>query len=162
MAAQGCRYTRVAAALRSNLPVLVVCAGLISLIHDSWPTPLPHRGNFPALFGVLLWLWVVERFHERLRAAPRVSMTDLRSLSRRLSRRVYLLLYGLMLVHLVVDLCAAAHHLSLQAPRNFQGYLICGVLALLTIHLLAAWGRHLVAAAAAEPPLDLLGNGRLT
>jgi hypothetical protein len=151
VAAQGCRCSRLAAALRSNLPALVVCVGVISLVHDSWLTPLPHRGNFQALFGVLLWLCVVQRFYERLVLAPRMSMADIRSSSRLLSRRVYLLLYGLMLVRVIIDLCAAPHHPPLHAPRDFQGYLLCGVLALLTIHVLAAWGRHLVTSAAGTP-----------
>lgn len=145
MTAQGCRYARVSAALRANLPALVVCVGVISLVYDSW---LPHRGNLHALFGILLWLCVVERFYARFTLAPRMSLTDIRPLSRHLSRLVYLLLYGLMLIRLIIDLCAAPHHASVHAPEDFQSYLVCGVLALITIHLLAAWCRHLVMPAA--------------
>jgi len=162
VAAQGCRCTRVSAAVRSNLPALVVCVGVISLVHDSWLSPLPHRGNLHVLFGILLWLCVVERFYARLNAAPRMSMTDLRPLSRHLSRRVYLLLYGLMLVRVIIDLCAAPHHASLHRPEDFQSYLICGVLALITIHVLAAGCRHLLMPAADTPFSLFQRNGRLT
>jgi len=154
VAAQGCRYTRVSAALRANLTALVVCVGVISLVKDSWLSPLPHRGNLQVLFGILLWLCVVERFYSRLTSAPRLSMTDIRPLSRHLSHLVYLLLYGLMLVRLIIDLCAAPHHASLH-PEDFQSYLVSGVLALITIHLLAAWCRHLHGN-------ELQRNGRLT
>lgn len=167
VAAQGCRCTRVSAALHANLPALVVCVGLLSLVQDSWLSPLPHRGNLHALFGILLWLCIVERYYARLNLAPPMSVTDIRPLSRHLSRLVYLLLYGLMLVRLLIDCCAAPHHASLHAAADFQSYLVCGVLALITIHLLAAWCRHLVGSAA-ETPLRLLHgnglqrNGRLT
>jgi cytochrome b561 len=141
------------------LPALVVCVGLISLVYDSWLSPLPHRGNMHALFGILLWLCVVERFYARFNVAPRMSISDIRPLSRHLSRLVYLLLYGLMLVRLIIDWCAAPHHASLHAPGDFQSYLVCGVLALITIHLLAAWCRHLVVSAADTPLSRLHGNG---
>jgi len=154
VAALRCRCTRFVAALRSTLPALVVCIGVISLIHDSWLVPLPHRGNLHLLFGFLLCLCVAEQFRARLSLAPRMPITDLRPLSRHLSRLVYLLLYGLMLLRLIIAACAAPQYASVHGPDDFQSYLFCGILALVTIHLLAACCRRFVIPAA-ETPLSL-------
>ena len=120
-------------------PLLVVLVGILSVIHDSWPGSLPHRGNLHVLFGVLLWLWVVARFYGRMHRAPGMVLADIRPFSRHLAHLVYLLLYGLMFCRLIMDVATAAPPGAvLRADEDFQSYLAYGVLALVTIHALAA------------------------
>ena len=132
---------KASTAIHSNLAPLVLVIGLISLIHDSWPDVLPHRGNLHAVFGVLLWLCVVARCYERFTLRPRISMCDIRRFSRHLSHLVYLLLYVLMFFRLIIGILRAAAQHTLLPIDGFQSYLAYGVLALVTIHALAALGR---------------------
>jgi cytochrome b561 len=152
---------RVSALLRAVLAAMVIAVGILSQIRDSWPSPLPHRGSLHALFGILLCLCVVERFYARFHRGPRMSIADIRPLSRHLSRLVYLLLYLLMFLHLVI-VSAAPHRALLSSPEDFQSYLACGVLALVMIQALAALCHHLVVHGE-QLSLGLVQrNGRLT
>lgn len=143
---------KASTAIHSNLAPLVLVIGLISLIHDSWPDVLPHRGNLHAVFGVLLWLCVVARCYERFTLRPRISMCDIRRFSRHLSHLVYLLLYVLMFFRLIIGILRAAAQHTLLPIDGFQSYLAYGVLALVTIHALAALGR-------AKWPADVARTG---
>jgi cytochrome b561 len=120
--------------VRSHLAwLLVLAVGLLGLIQE----------NLHLLFGVLLWAWVVARFYRRVRQAPAMSAGDIRTLVRELSRYVYLLLYVLMFFRIASSILRAAPHRPLFGPtEDFQSYLACGVIALATIHALAALLRH--------------------
>ena len=157
-------YTRAATALHSNLEPLVVVVGILGIILDSWPIPLLRGANFHALFGVLLWVAVVARFYRRLCQSPRMLPTDIRAFSRHLSRLVYLLLYVLMFLDLVIGtLRAVPKHTVIGPPENFQSYLGYGLVALITIHGLAALCRRFVTYESAVSPVVLAQrNGRLT
>jgi hypothetical protein len=116
--------------LNANLTLPTIIAGIAAVVHDSLANSAPVSYlNLHALFGVLLWVSVVARFHRRMHQSPRMLPIDIREFSRHLSRLVYLLLYILMLVRLIIG--------SPAAP-DFQGYLGYGLIALITIRVLAA------------------------
>jgi hypothetical protein len=105
-------------------------AGIAAVVQDSLAKSAPASYlNLHTLFGALLWASVVAHFHRRLHQSPRMLPIDIREFSRHLSRLVYLLLYILMLVRLIIG--------SPAAP-DFQGYLGYGLIALITIRVLAA------------------------
>jgi hypothetical protein len=129
-----------AAPFHANLALLVVGIGLLGLIADTSPIPLPHRGNLlHVLFGALLCAYVIARFYGRLRRSPRMQPTEIRAFSRHLSRLVYLLLYILTFFNLVIGVVRAVPHSTFPArAEDFQIYLACGCGALITIRVLAA------------------------
>ncbi len=140
MAADNDRSARAGTVFHFPLAPLVVLVGILGVIHDSWPGSLPHRGNLHVLFGVLLWICVVARFYGRMHQTPRMLLADLRPFTRHLAHLVYLLLYVLMFCRLIMDVASAAPPGAiLRAGEDFQSYLAYGVLALVTIHALAAF-----------------------
>jgi hypothetical protein len=124
---------KAGAALHANLPMLVLAVGLLGLI----------RGNLHVLFGTLLWICVVARFYRRVNQAPAMLPDDMRTLVRGLSRLVYLLLYVLMFFRIAIGIMRTAPRRPIFGPvEDFQSYLACGLIALATIHALAALYRH--------------------
>lgn len=152
----GWRHPSASGILQTGLQLLVIVVGALGLIHDSQTgsarlatTYLHH------LFGVLLWLWVIARFHNRVNELPRMQANDVRAFARHLSRQVYLLLYGLMFLKLSLAALYSVPHGAPFVPEQFQSYLAWGVLALITIHASAALClRFLIRGG--------VGNGRLT
>jgi cytochrome b561 len=99
--------------------------------------------NLHVLFGALLWICVVARFYRRVRQAPSMLPNELRALVRTLSRFVYLVLYVLMFFRIAIGIMRGAPHQPIFAPaEDFQGYLAGGLIALATIHALAALYRY--------------------
>jgi hypothetical protein len=90
--------------------------------------------NLHVLFAALLWICVAAQFYVRVRRAPFMLPADLRLLVRSLSRFVYLALYLLMFFRIAIG---ATH-----PAEDFQGYLAGGLVALVTIRVLAALYRH--------------------
>jgi cytochrome b561 len=142
-----------AAGARRLLLALSFCAiGIAGLLQDSWPGELPLPGiNLHAIFGAMLWLTVVAQFCRSNLGGPPLRAAGVQQLCRRLSRRVYLLLYVLFGVSLLVRMAAilwnggtqgASHPAILPTPENLRDYLAYGVFALLTIHALAAVQCH--------------------
>jgi cytochrome b561 len=129
--------------VRSNLAsLLVLTVGLLGLFHD----------NLHVLFGVLLWVCVVARFYRHVRRLHPMQPVDIRTLVRDLSRWVYLLLYVLMFFRIAIGILRAAPHRPIFGPvEDFQSYLACGLIALATIHALAALCRHFAIQGAREP-----------
>jgi cytochrome b561 len=128
---------------------LPLCAvGIAGLLQDSWPGALfPTGVNLHAIFGALLWLVAVAQFGHANLAGPPLGAAGVHELCRRLSRRIYLLLYVLFGVSQIVRMAAilwnsgvqgASHPATLTSPENLRDYLAYGVLALLTLHVLAA------------------------
>jgi cytochrome b561 len=143
MTADHDRSTRPAA-VRTDFPLLVL-AGFLIVAHDFWMSPAPATWLNPHwLFAVLLSAWIAMRFYRRMHQAPRMQPNDIRAFSRHLSRLVYLLLYLLMLLSLSLRF---VRHLiqgtGMGTAEDFQAYLAGGVMALITIHALAALCRHL-------------------
>ena len=137
---------RGASAFHSALALAVVSVGILGVLHDS--RAQSHSAScmvLHALFGALLWISVVARFFRRLRQSPRMLPIDVREFSRGLSRLVYLVLYVLMFSSLVAGaLSGAPRHANVGPAGDFQGYLGYGVLAIATIHALAAMYRGAV------------------
>ena len=119
--------------------LLSLAAGLLGLIHDSWAGSAAASSlHCHALFGALLCGSVMVRFYFGARRPLRGPAIDIHVFSRRLSRQVYLVLYVLMLFNMTIDILRGAPHRSmLRAAEDFQSYLACGCVALVTIHILA-------------------------
>ena len=139
-----------ASARRLSLAFSFCAIGMAGLLRDSWPGVLPLPGvNLHAIFGAMLWLMVVAQFCQASPGGPPLHAAGVHELCRRLSRRVYLLLYVLFGVSLLVRMAAAlwnsgltSHPAILPAPENLRDYLAYGVFALVTIHALAAAQCH--------------------
>jgi hypothetical protein len=102
------------------------------------------------IFGAMLWLSVVAQFYDANRGPP-LSGAEVYKVCRRLSCQVYLLLYGLFGLSQLMRLAAvlwnggaegASHPVIVPPPENLRDYLAYGVLALLTIHVMAALQRQ--------------------
>jgi cytochrome b561 len=133
--------------------VFPFCAiGLAGLLRDSWPAGLHLRGmDLHEIFGAMLWLSVVAQFCDANLGGPPLSGAGVHELCRRLSCQVYLLLYGLFGLSQLIRMAAilwnggvpgASHPAIVPPPENLRDYLAYGVLALLTIHLMAALQRQ--------------------
>ena len=128
------------------LPLYAI--GIAGLLRDSWPGA-PHLPgiNLHAVFGVMLWLIVLAQYRDaNLEAAP-LRAAGLRELCRRLSRRIYLLLYVLFGISLLLRMAAILWNSGqaaalLPSPENLRDYLAYGVFALLTVRVLAAVQRQ--------------------
>jgi cytochrome b561 len=85
---------RMLIALYGCAALLVVVIGVLSLLDGSWLRQMLESWiNIHALFGLLLCGLVLVRYQWRVRHSPGMLPTDVRELSRHLSRIVYLLLY---------------------------------------------------------------------
>ena len=155
-------------ALYYGLAALIAAVGISGLIHDAWAAPATPALwiDLHALFGMLLFIAVVARFNDSAGGSPRRSPHDIRALSRRLSRGVYLLLYGLMFLNLIIGMLPGATHRPFPASaENFQSYLACGIIALLTIRAMAVMHGHTALREGAFAHRASAGdqrNGRLT
>ena len=120
-------------------PLLVLTAGLLGVIHDSWAGSAAASSlHCHALFGAVLCGSVMTRLYSGARRPLRGPAIDIHMLSRRLSRQVYLVLYVLMFVSMTIDILRGEPHGSmLRAAEGFRSYLGCGGVALITIHILA-------------------------
>jgi cytochrome b561 len=119
---------------------LIVLVGVLGLFHDSPPGQVLESWiNVRALFGMLLWGLVIARFHLRLKRYAPMLPADIRTLSRQLSRMVYLLLYLVIGVGQLIDAAAYLWRGGASDFRleNFQAFLACGFVALLMIRLMA-------------------------
>jgi cytochrome b561 len=137
------RYSMAGRAFHTNLALLVLVVGLLGLLHDAVSIPARQSACLHVLFGVLLWVCCVTRFYRGVHQAPAMLPMDTRVLVRGLSRSVYLLLYVLMLFQIAIGIVRARPRQPILGPAEaFQSYLACGLIALATIHLLAALYRH--------------------
>jgi cytochrome b561 len=77
--------------------LLVATIGVLGLLDGSWPRKMLESWiNIHALFGLLLCGLVIARYQWHLGHSPCMLPTEIRELSRDLSRIVYLLLYVVM------------------------------------------------------------------
>jgi cytochrome b561 len=129
---------------RWRFPCLVGAIGIAGVLRDAWPT-LVHWPpiNLHAAFAMMLWMLVVAQFLRASLAAP-LTVEAALTLSRRLYRQVYLLLYVVFGAQLVLyfavnyaNLSAKNASLSLP-PENLRDYFAYGVIALLVVRALAA------------------------
>lgn len=146
-------------ALYFGLGGLVVLVGVLGLLPGSWLSGVfQSKVALHALFGLLLWGLVAVRFRWWLKNSPPAQAADIRQFSRRLSRMVYLILYlvtgAMEVINIVGALQDEAHparNLAILKPTpDGQAFLICGLIALVSIRVLAFWSsRRLVRSIAA-------------
>ncbi len=113
-----------------------LCDGVGTAPQGSW-------FNVHTAFGVALCTAAIAHFHPTRRRLP-AGAVGIAPFARRLSRRVYILLYGLMAIKLLVNLGTALRGPGgrpalppFASPESFQIYLAYGVLALVIIKVLA-------------------------
>jgi cytochrome b561 len=105
------RYGAGAIVFHWTMFVLVVCVGVLGLLHDSWPKQTQRFWiNIHALLGLTLWFVLIARFWWRRRHTPPVPNENLGKLSRRLSGAVHFALYALMFVTPIVGLVTFVYH----------------------------------------------------
>src|ERR1700719_729515 len=91
------RYSRGAIMFHWAMFVLVVCVGVLGLLHDSWPKRTQSFWiNIHALLGLLLWSALIARFWWRRWHAPPAPMANTGALWRRLAGLVHFALDLLM------------------------------------------------------------------
>jgi len=157
-------------ALYCGLGGLVVLLGVLGLLPDSWLAGVVQsKTAFHALFGLLLCGLVVVRFRWWLKNSPPAHALDIRQFSRRLSRMVYLVLYLVTGAMEVINIIGPqqggvrpTRAISLLLPTpDSQAFLTWGLVALVSIRVLAFWSwRRLVRAGGARPPAKYLNNSR--
>ena len=95
--AQACTWEGVFTALYGCISVVVVVIGVLGLLGASGPRQtLESWINIHVLFGLLLCALVLARCRWSVKRSPRMLPTDIRQLSRHLSRTVYLVLYAVI------------------------------------------------------------------
>jgi hypothetical protein len=92
--AQACSRERILTALYGCTALITVATGVLGLPGASWPRQMLESWiNIHALFALLLCSLVFSGYQWRVIHSPRMLPSDIRQLSRHLSRMVYLLLY---------------------------------------------------------------------
>jgi cytochrome b561 len=92
--AHACTWERVVTALYGCIAIVAVVIGVLGLLGASGlRQTLESWINIHALFGLLLCALVLARCRWSVKHSPPMLPTDIRQLSRHLSRTVYLLLY---------------------------------------------------------------------
>jgi hypothetical protein len=131
-----------------GMALLVLLVGVIGVFHDSPPAQvLESWMNVHALFALLLWGLVIARFCLRLKYSALALPSEIRDLSRQLSRMVYLLLYAIIGIAQVIDAAGRLWqggtfefrlgHGGIGPGEDFQAVVGCGLVALLVIRVLA-------------------------
>jgi hypothetical protein len=141
--------------LECGAAALVVAVGVLGVVPHSWlRQALGPWINIHALFGVLLCGMGGGRFYWGLKHSPLERRSDVRDLSRLVSRRLYLLLFLVIGVRQViglangigyggtfgVELPAAAPHVhggGIDPKDDLQALFLAGVLALYSVRILA-------------------------
>jgi cytochrome b561 len=105
------RYDPGAIAFHWTMFVLVVCVGVLGLLHDSWPKQTQRFWiNIHALMGLWLWFMLIARFWWRSRHKPPAPIANLDALSRRLLGPVHFALYALMFVIPIIGMVTFVYH----------------------------------------------------
>jgi cytochrome b561 len=163
-AAGGARYDGGAMAFHWVMVVLVVVVGVLGLLHDSWPrTTQSFWINVHALIGLAVWALVMVRLGWRRRHPPPALPAAAGEFSRRWSRPVHLLLYGLLLIIPILGIVTFIWHgrvfdfgwfeVDFGIPKNraifhpteeVHGYLAYTLFTLIGLHALAALWHHFV------------------
>jgi cytochrome b561 len=105
------RYGSAAITFHWLMFALVVCVGILGLLHDSWPKA--SQGfwiNIHALMGLSLWLLLFARLGWRLRHAPPAPAAGGGLFAQRLAGLVHFLLYILLFVIPVVGIVTFVYH----------------------------------------------------
>ena len=127
-----------------GLASLVVLFGVLGLLDGSWVKQIVGpRVNVYAIFGLFLCTLVAVRFHRGLQCAAPIYQTDIRDLSRELSRMVYLSLYMVIGIRQIIGLAywlrpvGALEFGKFAAAEDIQAVVAYGLAGLLLIRVLA-------------------------
>jgi cytochrome b561 len=152
------RYGNGAIVFHWTMAVLIVIVGVLGLLHDSWPKGTSAFWiNIHALVGLAVWVLVMARFSWRLRHKVPALPEESGEFSRRFSRPVHLLMYGLMFVIPILGIVTFIWHgrvfdfglfrvdFGVQKNRavfhpteDIHGYLAYALFTLIGLHVLAA------------------------
>src|SRR6202034_1598716 len=92
-----CTRQRALTALYGCAALFAAAIGVLGLLDGSWLRQMLESWiNIHALFGLILCGLVLARYQWRVRHSPCMLPSDIRELSRHLSRIVYLLLYAVI------------------------------------------------------------------
>jgi cytochrome b561 len=138
------KHTSEDAVLSCGLASLVFFCGVFGLLGESWVKQmLGSRIDLHAMFGVFLCTLVAVRFHARLKRTPRMPPADIRSLSRELSRMVYLSLYAVIGIRQILAFASRLSPAGTREIGNFaadddlQALVAYGLVGLMLIRALA-------------------------
>jgi hypothetical protein len=129
--------------LLCGLASLAVLFGVLGLLDESWAEQvLGSRASLRALFGLFLCALVAVRFHRRLNWATPASQSDIRELSRELSRMVYLSLYAVIGLRQIVGFADWSWHggtmeFGKSSDDALQALVVYGMVGLFFIRVLA-------------------------
>lgn len=157
-------YGRTAIGFHWVMAILVVAAGILGLLHDSWPHATQARWiNIHAMIGLALWLLLFPRFAWRLTHPVPDLPPDVGEFSRRTSYPVHLLLYLLLFVIPIFGIITFIWHgrvfdfglfrinphvhsgrTIFHPTENIHGYLAYVLFGLIGLHVLAALWHHFV------------------
>ena len=148
--------------------MVAVAVGVLGLLGPSGPRQMLESWiNIHALFGLLLFGLVLARCRWSLKRSPLMLRSDIRQLSRHLSRTVYLLLYLVIGVRELIAILNSIWHggvldfnlfdqrfrgpdyMGLNPKDDFQLFFASGLIALIFLRLLtfALWLRSVERAA---------------
>jgi cytochrome b561 len=152
------RYGSGAIAFHWMMFLLVVCVGILGLLHDSWPKQTQKFWiNIHALLGLLLWFVLIARFWWRTRHRPPAPPAGQGALSLRFLGAMHIALYALLFVTPIVGLITFVYHgrildlgllridFGIKSNRaifhpteDLHGYLAYALFGLAALHALAA------------------------
>jgi hypothetical protein len=160
-------------AARNSAQIGVAMLGLAAVATECWPdSHAAIRLCLETLFGLSLWAFIIVRHRRHVARTPHMQPCDMRAFSRRLSRRLYCMLYLLVFARQAILLSrlawrgdtAALHqfqhgsmtafdHAIFAASRPFPYFLLYGLAALLVINGLAVlWNYRRRTMMAPSPP----------
>jgi cytochrome b561 len=164
-------------ALYGCMAILAVVAGVLGLVDSTWLRQILDSWiNIHVLFGWLLCGLVIARCQWRVKHSPRMLPTDVRELSRHLSRIVYLLLYVVIGVRQSIGIAYSIWHggavdfnlfdkrfrngpdtQAFDPKDDFQLFVASGLCALIFIRVLAfrLWLRSIELAAPSKATAEI-------
>jgi cytochrome b561 len=157
-------YSSVAIAFHWTMFVLVLCVGVLGLLHDSWPKQTQRFWiNIHALLGLLLWFTLIARFWWRQRHTPPQPIEQMGAAARGFAAAVHFALYALLFVTPIVGLVTFVYHgrlldfgffqinFGIKSDRaifhpteEWHGYLAYAIFALAALHAFVALWHHWV------------------
>jgi cytochrome b561 len=106
------RYGSAAIFFHWLMFVLVVCVGILGLLHDSWPSKPAQRFwiNIHALLGLFLWLVLFARLAWRLKHKPPAPQPSVGPFARRLAALLHFALYALLFAIPIIGIITFVYH----------------------------------------------------
>jgi cytochrome b561 len=159
------RYGNGAIVFHWLMFVLVVCVGILGLLHDSWPKQTQAFWiNMHAVLGLALWFTLFARALWRIQHRPPAPMEHIGAFQRRAERIGHFGLYGLLFVIPIIGIVTFVYHgrifdfglfkidFGVKSNRaifhpteDLHGYLAYALFTLAGIHaLIALWHQFIL------------------